>query len=61
MERMSLFTILVNKFKMSTIIKDNRIRTRFIKIPMLQFKSHIHFYIYDTQNKLILGKKINPI
>ena len=34
MERMSLFTILVHKFKMSTIIKDNRIRTRFIKIPM---------------------------
>ena len=40
MERMSLFTImslltiLVNKFKMSTIIKDNRVRTGFIKIPM---------------------------
>ena len=40
-----LFTILVNKFKMSTIIKDNRIRTRFIKIPMLKFKSHVHLYI----------------
>ena len=34
MERMSLFTILVNKFKMSTIIKDNRIRKGLVKIPM---------------------------
>ena len=42
---MSLFTILVNKFKMSTIIKDNRIRKGLVKIPLLQFKSHVHFYI----------------
>ena len=35
MERMSLFTILVTKFKMPSIIKDNRIRTRFIKIPII--------------------------
>ena len=34
MERMSLFTILVNKFKMSTIIKDNRIRQGLVRIPM---------------------------
>ena len=47
---------------MSSIKKDNRIRrTRFIKIPMLQFKDHVHFYVYDTQNKLILGKKLNHI
>ena len=56
MEGISLFAILVNKFKMSTIIKDNRIRTRFIKIPTLQFKGHVHF-LYMAQNKLILGEK----
>ena len=29
---MSLFTILLNKFKMLTIIKDNRIRKGLVKI-----------------------------
>ena len=30
---------------MSIIIKDNRIRKGLVKIPMLQFKSHIHLVL----------------